>query len=272
MLLEFGCRVRLFVFLCCSLFNRGSDYSGITGSDTIVGIIDDGLDYSHPDLKDAFVGFSSVNGLQACSRDLIPFRSQVLEGSWDFNGPDPSSYPKPRLADDRHGTRCAGEVAARRNDKCGVGVAYNANVSGIRILSADITEVDEAASITYGYQVNQIYSCSWGPADDGRTVDGPPPLVAKAFREGIERGRGGLGSIYVFATGNGGGFMDNCNFDGYTNSLYTITIGAIDRQNNHPQYSETCSAQLAVTYSSSGGFANGAIVGSWIAAALLSRF
>ena len=139
-------------------------------------------------------------------------------------------------------------------------MAYTARVAGIRILSADITEVDEAASITYGYQKNNIYSCSWGPADDGRTVDGPPPLVAKSFREGIERGRGGLGSIYVFATGNGGGFMDNCNFDGYTNSLYTITIGAIDKANNHPQYSETCSAQLAVTYSSSGGFANGAIV------------
>lgn len=45
------------------------------------------------------------------------------------------------------------------------------------------------------------------------------------------------------------------NFDGYTNSILTITIGAIDRNNNHPRYSERCSAQLAVTYSSgSGGY------------------
>ncbi|KAI9021328.1 subtilase [Hyaloraphidium curvatum] len=208
----------------------GAWLQGVTGENATVCIIDDGLDYTHPDLKDAF----------------------VLEGSWDFNGPNKSAWPKPQMAEDRHGTRCAGEVAARRNDKCGVGVAYNARVSGVRILSADITEVDEAASITYGYQINQVYSCSWGPADDGRTIDGPPPLVARAFREGIERGRGGLGSIYVFATGNGGGSGDNCNFDGYTNSLYTITVGAIDSNNNHPMYSEQCSAQLAVTYSSGG--------------------
>ncbi len=46
--------------------------------------------------------------------------------------------------------------------------------------------------------------------------------------------------------------MDS-NFDGYTNSIYTITVGAIDRQNNHPMYSEECSAQMVVTYSSGMG-------------------
>lgn len=30
-------------------------FSGITGADTTVCIIDDGLDYTHPDLKEAFV-------------------------------------------------------------------------------------------------------------------------------------------------------------------------------------------------------------------------
>ena len=43
------------------------------------------------------------------------------------------------------------------------------------------------------------------------------------------------------------------NFDGYTNSILRITIGAIDRYNKHPSYSEHCSAQLAVTYSSGSG-------------------
>jgi hypothetical protein len=34
-----------------------------------------------------------------------------------------------------HGTRCAGEVAAARdNDICGVGVAYDSKVAGIRML------------------------------------------------------------------------------------------------------------------------------------------
>ena len=33
---------------------------------------------------------------------------------------------------DRHGTNCAGVIAAAANNgKCGVGVAYNANIAGI---------------------------------------------------------------------------------------------------------------------------------------------
>ena len=38
-------------------------------------------------------------------------------------------------------------------------------------------------------------------------------------------GRQGFGSLFVVASGNGGHFKDNCNFDGYANSIYTVTIG-----------------------------------------------
>ena len=77
-------------------------------------------------------------------------------------------------------------------------------------------------------------------------------LVQRAIVNGVQNGRGGRGSIYVFAAGNGAAREDNCNFDGYTNSIYTITVGAIGREDNHPYYSEPCSAQLVVTYSSGG--------------------
>lgn len=29
----------------------------------------------------------------------------------------------------------------------------------------------------------------------------------------------------MFASGNGGLVNDNCNFDGYANSIYTLTVG-----------------------------------------------
>ena len=45
----------------------------------------------------------------------------------------------------------------------------------------------------------------------------------------IKKGRYGYGNVFVFASGNGGVNDDNCNFDGYANSIYTITIG------NHTQ-------------------------------------
>lgn len=84
---------------------------------------------------------------------------QFAEGSWDFN--DHTPLPEPRLVDDLHGTRCAGEIAAVKNDVCGMGVAYDAKIAGIRILSAAISDADEAASLNFAYQHNDVYSCSF---------------------------------------------------------------------------------------------------------------
>ena len=81
--------------------------------------------------------------------------------------------------------RCAGEVAAAMNNRqCGVGVAFNAKVGGIRMLDGDVTDAVEAASLSFSPQHIDIYSSSWGPDDDGKTVDGPGPLAKKAFRDG----------------------------------------------------------------------------------------
>jgi len=202
---------------------------GITGKNSTVCIVDDGLDLDSDDLRDNY----------------------YAEGSWDFNDPGPD--PKPRLSDDKHGTRCAGEVSAVRNNVCGVGVTYDGKVSGCRILSKIISDADEAEAMNYKFQHNQIYSCSWGPPDDGRAMEGPGILIRRAMVNGIQNGRGGLGSIYVFAIGNGANNDDNCNFDGYTNSIYSVSVGGIDRKGKHPYYSEKCSAQLVVTYSSGSG-------------------
>lgn len=203
---------------------------GITGGNVTVAIVDDGLDMDSIELKENY----------------------CAECSYDFNSHNP--VPRPQLSDDRHGTRCAGEVAAISNDFCGVGVAYNATVSGIRILSESISDADEAEAMIYENQKNHIYSCSWGPRDDGRSMEAPGILIRQAMVKGIKEGRGGLGSIYVFASGNGAASGDNCNFDGYTNSIFSITIGAVDRPGEHPYYSELCSAQLVVTYSSGSGY------------------
>ncbi|THZ06921.1 hypothetical protein D6C95_02203 [Aureobasidium pullulans] len=202
---------------------------GITGKNTTVCIVDDGLDMDSDDLRDNY----------------------FAAGSHDFN--DHVDEPKPRLSDDHHGTRCAGEVAAVRNDVCGVGVAYDSKVAGVRILSGALTELDEALALNYAYQENQIYSCSWGPPDDGQSMEAPGIIIKRAMVAGVQDGRQGLGSIFVFAIGNGAANDDNCNFDGYTNSIYSVSVGGIDRKGLHPYYSEKCSAQLVVTYSSGSG-------------------
>lgn len=74
----------------------------------------------------------------------------------------------PSLKDDIHGTRCAGEIAAvPNNDVCGVGIAYGSKVSGLRILSGEVTDAIEASALNYEWDKNHIYSNSWGPWDNG---------------------------------------------------------------------------------------------------------
>ncbi len=66
----------------------------------------------------------------------------------------------------------------------------------------------------------------------------------------VLQGRNGLGSIFVWASGNGGREKDSCNCDGYTNSIYTLSISSSTQNGNVPWYSEACSSTLATTYSS----------------------
>ena len=60
------------------------------------------------------------------------------------------------------------------------------------------------------------------------------------------QGRGGLGNIYVWATGNGGLNGDDCNADGYTGSVETLSVGSLTDWGRQPFYMENCSSTLAV--------------------------
>ncbi|KAJ7461457.1 peptidase S8/S53 domain-containing protein [Mycena latifolia] len=202
---------------------------GLSGKGVISSLVDDGLDYTSEDLKDNF----------------------DADDSYDFN--DHEKLPTPKLSDDHHGTRCAGQVAAGKNNACGVGIAYDSKVAGVRILSGPISDVDEAASLNYGFQNVSIYSCSWGPPDNGKSMEGPTYIIKKAVVNGITNGRAGKGSVYVFASGNGAAHGDQCNFDGYTNSIYSVTVSAVDYKGLHPYYSEPCAANMIVAYSSGSG-------------------
>ncbi|EFX89786.1 hypothetical protein DAPPUDRAFT_126713 [Daphnia pulex] len=200
---------------------------GVTGKGTVVTILDDGLEKDHPDIR----------------RNYDPL------ASYDVNNHDEDPMPRYDLIDsNRHGTRCAGEVAAEGNNSiCAVGVAFDAGIGGVRMLDGDVTDAVEARSLSLNPHHIDIYSASWGPDDDGKTVDGPGELATRAF---IEGGRGGKGSIFVWASGNGGRDHDNCNCDGYTNSIWTLSISSATENGYVPWYSEACSSTLATTYSS----------------------
>uniref|UniRef100_A0A1L8DJ27 furin n=2 Tax=Nyssomyia neivai TaxID=330878 RepID=A0A1L8DJ27_9DIPT len=205
---------------------------GITGRGVVVTILDDGLESDHPDLE----------------------HNYDPQASYDVNSHDDDPMPHYDISDsNRHGTRCAGEVAATANNSlCAVGIAYGASVGGVRMLDGDVTDAVEARSLSLNPQHIDIYSASWGPDDDGKTVDGPGELATRAFIEGVKYGRNGKGSIFIWASGNGGREHDNCNCDGYTNSIWTLSISSATEEGAVPWYSEMCSSTLATTYSSGG--------------------
>ncbi|KAB0353934.1 hypothetical protein FD755_023372 [Muntiacus reevesi] len=124
------------------------------------------------------------------------------------------------------------------------------NYVSIRMLDGDVTDVVEAKSLGTRPNYIDIYSASWGPDDDGKTVDGPGRLARQAFEHGIRKGRQGLGSIFVWASGNGGREGDHCSCDGYTNSVYTISVSSTTENGHRPWYLEECASTLATTYSS----------------------
>ncbi|CAF1214953.1 unnamed protein product [Rotaria sordida] len=202
---------------------------GYTGKNVTTAIMDDGLDYTHPDLM----------------------HNYNAAASYDFSSND--QYPYPRYTDDwfnSHGTRCAGEIAAAKdNNICGVGVAYDSMVAGIRMLDQPyMTDLIEAHSMAHEPDSIDIYSASWGPVDDGKTVDGPRHATMKAIVKGINEGRRGLGSLYVWASGDGGS-NDDCNCDGYAASMWTISINSAINDGRTALYDESCSSTLASTFS-----------------------
>jgi len=173
------------------------------------------------------------------------------EASYDFSSND--AYPYPRYTDDwfnSHGTRCAGEIVAKRdNGLCGLGVAYDSKIAGLRMLDQPyMTDLIEANSMGHRPDDIQIYSASWGPTDDGKTVDGPRNATMRAIVKGVNEGRGGLGSIYVWASGDGGP-DDDCNCDGYAASMWTISINSATNDGQTAGYDESCSSTLASTFS-----------------------
>jgi len=207
--------------------------AGYLGTGVVIGIVDDGLQHTHPDISPNY---------QATH-------------SYDFNGND--TDPSPVVGNcnigfyDCHGTAVAG-VAAARDDgtTCGTGVAYRAGIAGLRLVSLPTTDAQDATALSYHYDNIDIYSSSWGPIDDGANLTAPGSLTQAALADAVSNGRGGLGSIYVWAGGNGLQNLDNVNYDGYANSRYTIAVGAVDHNGIQSFYSEPGAALIVAAPSS----------------------
>ncbi|HPF98514.1 MAG TPA: S8 family serine peptidase [Kiritimatiellia bacterium] len=211
------------------------------GSGVYIGICDDGLQTSHEDLS------ANVN--------------TIID--WDWNGGDGS--PDPNTAQDFHGSACAGVAAGRGNNALGIcGGAPQATLVGMRLIAGYVDDATEAQAMLHSNTIIWIKSNSWGPVDNGYTLAGPGSVTRAALSNGVHNGRGGKGTIYLWAGGNGLQYNDNVNYDGYANSVYTIAIAALDNTGGQSYYSEpgACLLVTAPSSGSNGGITTTDLMGS----------
>ena len=64
--------------------------------------------------------------------------------------------------------------------------------------SGDVTDSVEAGALSLNPNHIDIYTSSWGPNDDGRTIEGPAARTQQVLIDGVTSGRSGKGSIYLF--------------------------------------------------------------------------
>lgn len=205
-----------------------------TGKGITVAVVDQGVEYAHPDLAanvNTFISFSgSING----------------------------SDGQPVTSDDSHGVAVAGEIAAvAGNGIGGVGVAYDATLASVYIdLSEAATDADVNAGFTavleQAVTSYDVVNNSWGYGGVFHNFnDAANQGVSEALTNAATNGRDGLGTIVVFAAGNDREKGYDANADNLTNSPYTIAVAAIDNAGKVSSYSTPGASILVAAPSSS---------------------
>lgn len=204
------------------------DYSG---KGVLIGIQDDGMDDSHPDL-------------------VANYRPEL---AWDTTLDVPGASA--RLSDDAHGVAVAGLAAAASNGIGGVGVAWGSEFTMYRL--------DFAIATTFEGVLNAYRSAAEKQVEAGVAVSNnswtPGALPSSEIQQGFhdvtrmmaEQGRGGLGTAVVFAGGNDRMEGMNANYDPTDNSPWGITVAASLQDGNITSYS-TPGASLLITSTGSG--------------------
>lgn len=214
------------------------------GSTVKLAIVDDGFDLTHEDLQGRF-----------------------LPGHDFADGDD---MPNPG-ANDMHGTCVAGVAGGATDNGIGIaGACPNCQIIPIRMRMSGVTSLDASAIEAFNWAASagaDIISNSWGPADGtGQTVDMNQTL--KDLVANItSTGRNGLGTIILFAAGNGGESIET---DGFASNPNVFAIGASNAAGMQASYSDFgqsldfMAPSCDMDYSSGDGWSGGSTIdGIW---------
>lgn len=200
-----------------------------TGEGVRVGVLDDGFNYNHSELAPNF-------------RTDLDY--DTLDNDNDSINP----------SGDNHGTNVAQIIAGDDNGARSVGVAFDADIVGVRRGFGSQSETSDTLE-AFEYALNNdfdIFNNSWGISSsfgDNTKINftgTDTSEVVDAMQDLVSLGRDGLGTAIVFSAGNDRQSGQSSNYRNYQNSPYTITVGAINENGTFANFSEA-GANLLVT-------------------------
>ena len=197
--------------------------------DIIVAVVDEGVKWSHPDLKDNMW----VNAKEIPNNNIDDDKNGYVDDVYGFNFVTNGPIEWTAEGNSGHGTHCAGTIAAVNNNGKGVaGVAGGSGKGdGCRIMSCQIFSGEDGANgagtaraIKYAADMGaSIISCSFGykisfnSDDDYIRRVGSVEIDAVHYFEACKNNPVLNGNIAIFAAGN-----DNHNYAHYPGGFCDI--------------------------------------------------
>ncbi|MBN2513780.1 MAG: S8 family serine peptidase [Sedimentisphaerales bacterium] len=197
----------------------------VTGSDqVVVGLIDSGVDYMHPDLAaNIWTNEAERNGIAGVDDDNNGYMDDIY--GWDFLSDDNDPYDETG-----HGTHCAGTIGALGNNASGVaGVNWNVKIMALKFLNAQNmgNTADAIEAIDYAAMMRQrgvniaLTSNSWGGT-----------AFSQALLDAVAAARQ-AGMLFVAAAGNGN--IDTDITPNYPSSFDLDNIISVAATDHHDQ-------------------------------------
>jgi thermitase len=218
--------------------------STIGDSNTVVAVIDEGVDINHPDLRNNIWTNPGETARDGIDNDRNGYVDDV--NGWDFYNNDASVYDPDSAtgAGDDHGTHVAGTIAAEGNNSAGVvGVNWQAKIMPLKFLGPTGGYTSDAVE-ALNYAVNKgvkVSNNSWGGGGS-----------SQALLDAINRADA-AGHLFVAAAGNGGadGVGDNNDttphYPSSYNSANIISVAATNSQDSFASFSNYGANSVDVT-------------------------
>jgi subtilisin family serine protease len=201
------------------------------GHDVIVAVIDTGVDYNHPALKDHIFANPKEIPANGIDDDKNGFVDDVHGYDFDSKKGDP-------MDGDRHGTHCAGVIGATKDPATNAqGVAPGVKIMAVRIIGADQKGFLSNAAAGIKYAVDngaKVLSNSWRVYRSWNNFD-PSDANVALLRAAIDYANQ-HGVIFVAASGNESIDMDSSSitndpmFPGGFDGLPTLLVVAASDQ------------------------------------------